>query len=277
MDVCSKILGPKGRMFGSKGQYRHDHEDHLIVFNSNICTEDGQKIWYGDLDLTLDEPALLKIAKSLKQKIYVLYEQDARFENENAPKLEKATLVVDAEGSQLSPSLEEYYHKVDGRWVAKPEEPPTEEELKKRKDEQLKLRDSYKEEDFLEPFKISFSRFKGSKKKSPLEKFQYFIADSLRMKTLDPDFIYVTEKDYNKLQGLYEAWVRHRLEGFTEYRISSSVSWGMFNYGPRSFGENSTPKWARKGNIYIKQSSLEKFMERVKELGGDDDDVSHRM
>jgi len=70
---------------GSKSGYRDKYPDHKVVFNANIVTESRGKVWYGDLDLTLDTPQLMNISRELKEPLYVLYEMDARFENENQP------------------------------------------------------------------------------------------------------------------------------------------------------------------------------------------------
>jgi hypothetical protein len=73
-----------GRMIsGSKSGYHKKYPGHKVVFNANIVTESRGKIWYGDLDLTLDITQLMNIAKELKEALYILYEMDARFENEN--------------------------------------------------------------------------------------------------------------------------------------------------------------------------------------------------
>jgi hypothetical protein len=55
-------LGPAGRMIAaSKTAYREDNPDHLTVFNANVCLGRG-KVWWGDIDLTLDESLLLDLA-----------------------------------------------------------------------------------------------------------------------------------------------------------------------------------------------------------------------
>ena len=75
-----------GRMIsGSKSGYRQKFTENDVVFNANIILENYGKIWYGDLDLTLDAEKLNKIANELGQTIYVLREMDGRFEHENDP------------------------------------------------------------------------------------------------------------------------------------------------------------------------------------------------
>jgi len=62
--ISANKTGPKG---------------HICVFNANIVTENLDKIWFGDLDLTADAEDLQWYADDLGLKIYVLHEKDARF------------------------------------------------------------------------------------------------------------------------------------------------------------------------------------------------------
>ncbi len=84
------ILGFPGRMVSaSKLDYSRQYPEHIVVFNSNVCTEDG-KIWFGDIDVTLDEDKLKTLAEAIGKKVYVLYEMDGRFDNEDSPQLDNA-------------------------------------------------------------------------------------------------------------------------------------------------------------------------------------------
>lgn len=75
-----------GRMIsGSKSGYWEQHKDNIIVFNANIIIESKGKIWHGDLDVTLDEPNLQKVAQALEEDLYILGEHDARWGNEDKP------------------------------------------------------------------------------------------------------------------------------------------------------------------------------------------------
>jgi len=97
-ETAVKVLGYPGRMIsGSKGSYIKNNPDNLAVFNANICTIDG-KIWYGDLDITKDIGKLKELAKKTILDIFVLREMDARFENENNPKISAAVMRVTPEG-----------------------------------------------------------------------------------------------------------------------------------------------------------------------------------
>jgi hypothetical protein len=74
---------PKARLIGhSKSQYREDHPDNDVMFNANIFVLGDGKVWYGDLDLTLDDNALKRVASELGKDLFILSEYAGRFENE---------------------------------------------------------------------------------------------------------------------------------------------------------------------------------------------------
>jgi hypothetical protein len=78
-----------GRMlWHSKSAYIENNPDNKVIFNANIVLEKNDsflKIWYGDLDLTLDYKVLKKISQKIGYKFHVLYEMDARFDREYNP------------------------------------------------------------------------------------------------------------------------------------------------------------------------------------------------
>jgi hypothetical protein len=74
-----------GRMLGSKLEYSNNHVDDLVVFNANILMPNIGKVLYADVNLTEDYLILQQIAQSLNTTLYVLWEMDARFGNENKP------------------------------------------------------------------------------------------------------------------------------------------------------------------------------------------------
>lgn len=98
-----------GRMIAeSKRTYRDQHPKNLVVFNANICTREDGKIWFGDVDITLDEPALKKIAKKLGKRIYVLWEMDARFDTESSPLFGEFVYATDGNDSEFGPKYQKY-------------------------------------------------------------------------------------------------------------------------------------------------------------------------
>jgi len=103
-----------GRMIGgSKSHYHKEHPDDLIVFNANVLMPGYGKVWYGDLNLTEDYLVLKDIAKSLNSTLYVLWEMDGRFGEENKPideLIKKAVWNTDED----KPTNEWYRNKVKG-------------------------------------------------------------------------------------------------------------------------------------------------------------------
>lgn len=87
--ISSSIIGFEGKMISfSKSGYRLENPENLVMFNANIIqkTEKGyEKIWFGDLDITLDYEKLVRISECLDTEIFVLHEMDARFDRESDP------------------------------------------------------------------------------------------------------------------------------------------------------------------------------------------------
>lgn len=101
MNALTDFL-PDARMIsGSKSSYSRQYPDHVVIFNANLCTRANGKIWYGDIDLTVDADKLLALRAQLGEDVFILYEMDARFENEAAPLLEKARACVTENGVEV--------------------------------------------------------------------------------------------------------------------------------------------------------------------------------
>ena len=102
-----------GRMLsGSKSGYSIQRPNNLILFNANVLMKDIGKVWHGDLNLTEDYLVLKDIAKSLNTTLYVLWESDGRFGDENKPfdeLIKKAVWNTD----ELKPTKEWYKKKMD--------------------------------------------------------------------------------------------------------------------------------------------------------------------
>lgn len=96
--IAENRLGMRGKMISSsKSGYMERFPDNLVIFNANVCSE-GEKIWYGDIDVTLSYEDLSGLAKDLNETIYVLRELDGRFENEEVPRTERAVVRFFPEG-----------------------------------------------------------------------------------------------------------------------------------------------------------------------------------
>jgi len=107
---ANSIIGQPGAIISnSKSGYRERHPENLSIFNANICTK-NEKIWWGDLDVTLSQALIADLAFILNEDLYVLYEMDGRFENEGKPKVDKYAVKFFYDGGvELSKSLTENY------------------------------------------------------------------------------------------------------------------------------------------------------------------------
>ena len=102
--VLLATLGPPGRMIAaSKSDYAERHPDQIAVFNANVVLSPRDKVWHGDVDLTLDEPLLHELARVTGRIVYLLYERDGRFENERDPHVEAAIFSVTPTGHTRFP------------------------------------------------------------------------------------------------------------------------------------------------------------------------------
>lgn len=98
-----------GRCFGSKSAYRDSHEGSFFVPNANVFSLREGKLWWGDIDIDRDAPALEKIARALHRPLYVLHESDGRFQNaELTPKQIVSHAIWRTGGHKRVPGLRLY-------------------------------------------------------------------------------------------------------------------------------------------------------------------------
>jgi len=91
-------LGPVNQLISSsKSGYHRAFPEHLVLFNSNVCTREHGKIWHGDLDVTASREDIRALARGLGVMVYVLREMDGRFENALAPRLDRAEFTTDGD------------------------------------------------------------------------------------------------------------------------------------------------------------------------------------
>lgn len=97
--ALAATLGHPGRLISwSKSAYRERHSSHVAIFNANVALSPAIKVWHGDLDLTVDEPLLLDLARRTGRIVYVLCESHGRFEHEEAPLVADAVFSADPSG-----------------------------------------------------------------------------------------------------------------------------------------------------------------------------------
>lgn len=123
MDNVIEKLGYPGAMISaSKSGYMERNPKNLAVFNSNLIavSEEKQlslfskpvaeKIWYGDIDITKSREKLKELSAELGKTLLVLYEMDARFENESRPQISNFVYKVTPQGEEeIGKRLKEYF------------------------------------------------------------------------------------------------------------------------------------------------------------------------
>lgn len=70
---------------GSKSLYRQKYPKNDVLFNANIFTPTKNKVWYGDLDITLDGGELQKVCDEIGEEMIIVGEMFGRFGAENRP------------------------------------------------------------------------------------------------------------------------------------------------------------------------------------------------
>ena len=252
------ILGHRGRIFGSKGQYRWDHAKHVVVFNANVCTSQG-KVWHGDLDITVDEEKLMRLAQELKERIYVLYETDARFENEKSPKLDRAVYSVEPSGQDHW--NEEYFVRSEnGRLYEQDMPAPSPED---KEDARQKYLSGLDEQNYERTsVKIPWSKINRlNAKTSPLHKFWSEISQSFGLPLVKKDEeqskenqefykrVLVSHADHEKLKEAMSKWIDKYHDYLSDYRKNSELTWAIFLSGPDYLLHD--PHWIERGFVYL--------------------------
>lgn len=71
-----------GRMISAS---KDEPNGQKCVWNANIITRSGRKVWFGDLNLTKEGKLLKAVANAIGEPLYVLREHDCRFDTAEDP------------------------------------------------------------------------------------------------------------------------------------------------------------------------------------------------
>ena len=258
--VIEKYLGSQGRMISaSKGRYRKEKIRNLVIFNANIVDSMGIKIWHGDIDITEDRHQLWGASDELKERLFILYEMDARFENEAEPKTSEYAYYVDApQGTHnVGRGLLEYYELEKDTFLLKKEHIP----------EPITDKDRAKVYGFSVPKEDIIGTI-GMFKAVPDNKDPFEMLGEL-VKTNYPDVecideVVLSTEDCEKLNAMYIKYLRENgeeLGAIDDYEIDKAITWGIFCNGPSA--ADNLPS----GKIYIrcKRENRQKFKELTNE------------
>ena len=257
--IVSKVLGHKGKMItGSKGRYRYNNPNNIVVFNSNVVLAHTHNvIWSGDLDITLDHKKLSTLAKAVGD-FFVIYEMDGRFENASKPKLDDYVALVQSNG-QIVLNPKHTYKYVNGAPYY------SREEAKKREAQPSpweKNAKSFKEIKFpeLKTFKTR------SKTVTPIGKMQEYV---IKLAKGDKEkaqkiwnalaFTHKMDKGFESLLKSYLKSV-HRLDG---YDLQKEMSWSVFDTPINLAPYDIDPSWAKEGKVYVKGIDLKKLLAKT--------------
>jgi hypothetical protein len=244
--IAREYLGDVGKMVGaSKSIYTYDNPSNIVIFNANLATKEDGKFWYGDIDLTLSMDSLIDTAKDIGKDVYVLYEMDARFENEDNPKLDKAVLVVSPKGQlKWSESMDKIVVKSGDKYTLnlldEKEESPAPKQVLNKSD--------YKEIDL-----PAISEIKATLKEDPLSSLQHYFIDKFGREEAEEVYrnLYVTKSYMDKLEEKVEKWANKKLKGYHPVKIKQSIAWYMLDMSPSNF--QSEQEWENPNKGYIKK------------------------
>lgn len=233
---ADSILGIKGRMVGgSKSIYSYDNPDNYVIFNANVYTI-KEKIWYGDLDITLDAKKLFELSTKLNDVLYIFYEMDGRFDNENKVDYDKALFIV--KGYSFI-KMSEYAELVDGV-------------VKKKKIEYLYTKEVkvYEKKNFSKGYELpDLSKIKVKRGYSTIEQFQKAFVKIHGLEKAKEVYLslYVPSEYYEQLENLIKKNAKRDFPDLHPVKIEQTIAGEMLD-GPMEF--EITPKWAKQGYGY---------------------------
>jgi hypothetical protein len=97
-EVAAGLGLPNGRLISSSKTGYHDlYPRNFAMFNASIADDAGKLLWWGDLDLTVDEAKLVGLAQTLGQRLHLLFEGSTHFQDPLP--VEAAAIVIEPDAS----------------------------------------------------------------------------------------------------------------------------------------------------------------------------------
>lgn len=238
------ILGPMGRMVGgSKSIYRYDHPKNVVVFNANIATKTNGKIWYGDLDLTIDHKKLIELQKKIGD-FYIFYESDLRFGKElEKIDFSKAICAYTKDKIIFSEVHKEYF-------LLKKDGTPVEKKQPKTKIDTSPSEYENKKELFKEIKIPNVKTFKPKARQSVWEIFHKELIDMYGKEKAQKIFnkLFLTKEDFDFLGSLSRKMLKKILH---PAKIESTIGMDDLCNGCHHFDKKVS--WAKPGVGYVKK------------------------
>lgn len=262
-EIVRNILGPTARMISnSKSEYVHFNPGHVVIFNADIIAN-NERVWYGDIDLTLDEEKLVALAQQLGTSLSVYHESKLASTSSSDP-----SYIVDTEIKPFKAEDLRFCERNDkGNFVLKQETTTPEDEhaLIEKGKERAK---QFNEDDLRENVKLpSIDKLKVKNKDNPLFQLGYMLEKIVHGKTQDTrtnlTCLYICQEYYDSLEKKCLDWAIAQYysdieQKYAEYRASKDVSWLFFGMGPIPFGRYSTPTWAKPDHAYFRKGEFYK-------------------
>lgn len=77
--LATEVGLPLSRLVSlSKSGFLRRHPQHAVVFNATLANAAGERLWWGDVDLTVDKEALFELAERAGFDLFLYYEGDSR-------------------------------------------------------------------------------------------------------------------------------------------------------------------------------------------------------
>lgn len=230
--AISAVLGSRP-IFGSKGLYRWEHPNDLVVFNARIFSR-GIQVWSGDINLTESSDLLAQIATDLNTVLSVRYESG-----------KEDVMTFNSKGASLNDELKAYYG-MDLVSLT-----PTTSEFKYERSEDGLEGDK---SDFT-TMNVDIKKFNGDVKKelSPWTQFGLAVHKKASKKTGTdyPYGIYLQADDYEDMSKASFKFWKKMLKGMHPYVQSKNHNYDNLQYSASKLAESNT--WAKRGKLYLKK------------------------
>ena len=236
--LIEQILGYSGRMVaGSKGRYKNNNPDHLVVFNGNILIG-GTKVWYGDMNLSSTEDIckMRSLATLLGEEVHLLSEMDARFGLEDTPNINDYILKVSSNSVLDLGEKTKKYAAYDERKCAfflKEDFVPKPISIDTLHEDVGYVSTVNFEDVIFTKFNLNIDTENVSKD-LPYMDFYAPIAKGLNipLSTLEANRVVITEKTAKNLKKAVVNYLSKELSG-DEYSVRKELGWLDLSYSPR--------------------------------------------
>lgn len=115
-----EVLGQKGISLQIKRRFTK-FSARLIIHRGHVVSMEHGVLWSGDIDFSHKETALKRLAKKINSNLYILNEQDVKFNNDN-PRFEHTLIKITPKKVVVSDTiLKSCYRNDKGKWALKNE------------------------------------------------------------------------------------------------------------------------------------------------------------